>query len=259
MPAINIRGNSLFYVSDPARLSPEAVTVIFIHGSGNSTERWRRQFPVSRTLPNAAGVQLVAIDLPGHARSQGRGCDTVEGYVQVINEFVQSLGLTKAVLAGNSLGGAIALSAALSGYSWLKGLILVGTGAKLRVAPAIIDELMADRFPELIISYAYSPTTPQSLIDEAEKDVVSTTNRVRLNDFGACDKFDIRDRLQEITAPCLIIVGADDKLTPVKYSEYLRDNLTHSSLIIVPDAGHMVMYEQPDEFNKALDVFLGKL
>jgi pimeloyl-ACP methyl ester carboxylesterase len=82
---------------------------------------------------------------------------------------------------------------------------------------------------------------------------------VLLGDFEACDKFDIVERVSGIKVPTLIICGEDDKLTPVKYSEYLKANIQHSKLEIVVGAGHMVMLEKPKEFNKILDEFIKEI
>jgi len=266
MPQIIINRSSLHYVLDPGPVAnPHFLTVIFIHGSGNSSRRWQRQFPVSHTLASVAGeleperIQFIALDLPGHAASEGEGCRTVQEYVEVIDQFVQALGLHKVVLVGNSLGGAIALQAALAFPPWLKGIGLVGTGAKLRVLPTILDQLAANIMPENLIAMSYSRSTPKELIEEIEADLSLTSNAVRLRDLLACDEFDIRTRLPEISIPSLIVVGEEDQLTPVKYAEYLNTNLGNATMVKIARAGHMVMYEQPDRFNQTLAEFLSVL
>jgi pimeloyl-ACP methyl ester carboxylesterase len=79
------------------------------------------------------------------------------------------------------------------------------------------------------------------------------------NDFLACNQFDIRNRLSEIKLPTLVVCGEEDQLTPVKYSKYLHEAVTGSRLVLIPRAGHMVMSEQPDPFNRALLSFLETL
>jgi pimeloyl-ACP methyl ester carboxylesterase len=75
-------------------------------------------------------------------------------------------------------------------------------------------------------------------------------------DLSACDTFDIMAQLAEITLPTLIVCGEADRLTPPKYSMYLQQHLSRSTLRILPDAGHYVMYEQPEATNQAIAEWL---
>ena len=65
-------------------------------------------------------------------------------------------------------------------------------------------------------------------------------------------------RLHEIHLPTLIICGADDRYTPVKYSQYMHDRIQGSTLCILPNAGHEVMMEQPEQVNRAIDAWLAR-
>ena len=78
-------------------------------------------------------------------------------------------------------------------------------------------------------------------------------------DFAACDAFNVMDRLGEITAPVFVLCGAQDQLTPSKYSVYLRDRIARSVLHLVEGAGHMVMVERPEAVIEALSSFLESL
>jgi len=81
---------------------------------------------------------------------------------------------------------------------------------------------------------------------------------VIFNDFKACDGFDIRNRLDRIRVPALILCGADDQLTPTKFSAYLQANIASSRLITIPEAGHLVMIEKPAAVNQAIETFLAE-
>lgn len=257
MPNVIVNGVSIFYRIYPKEeIIPTSLAVVLIPGSGCSSRRWFRQFPPDSGESPIRGVTLLAIELPGHANSEGEGLETVEDFAGFIKDFVKALGLTRIILVGNSLGGAIALQLALEMPSWLKGVVLVGTGAKLRVFPEILTNLAKDVLPAELAELSYASTTSLSQKAELESDNTLTSNSVRLRDLLACDQFDIRHRLSEISLPALIIVGAEDRLTPVQYSKYLHNNLKNSRLCIIPDAGHMVMYEQSALFNTNLTKFL---
>jgi pimeloyl-ACP methyl ester carboxylesterase len=77
-----------------------------------------------------------------------------------------------------------------------------------------------------------------------------------LNDFLACDKFDIMDRVHEIKLPALVICGELDVMTPVKYANYLGARIANSKVEIVPQAGHFALAEKPEAVNKVIEDFL---
>jgi pimeloyl-ACP methyl ester carboxylesterase len=75
-------------------------------------------------------------------------------------------------------------------------------------------------------------------------------------DFQACDGLDVMDHLTGIQIPALIICGAEDRMTPVKYSQYLAEQIPNATLKVVEEAGHMVMLERPTIVAKAMGEFV---
>jgi pimeloyl-ACP methyl ester carboxylesterase len=199
--------------------------LVFIHGSSENSQVWQRQ------VDYFGSSRAFSIDLPGH----GERADTlppevsVSTYARVAHEIIfQELGLKGPIIGGHSLGGAIALTMALEYGAELGGLILIGTGARLRVLPSILEE--------------------------ARREGV-----VQYRDWAACNAFDIMERLTEIHLPALIICGADDRFTPVKYSQYMHDRIEGSMLRIIPGAGHNVQQEQAEQVNLAIAEWLSGL
>ena len=95
--------------------------------------------------------------------------------------------------------------------------------------------------------------------DDVTRDILSTRPETFLTDFAACDAFDIRGRLGEIRLPTLVIGGDRDRLTPLRYAEYLATNIPGAVLKILPGAGHMVALERATEVNDVLTSFLHSL
>lgn len=247
MPECTVQGISLHYrAADQDVLGN--MPVVFVHGAGGSLHVWANQLEAD--LP---GCCQIALDLPGHARSQGTGQEYVQDYSNWIIEFIQALSLKGCVLAGHSMGGAITQMTALRRPDLLQAIVLVGTGAKLGVAQNILDMVWKG---ESFADYAYALQTSLQLQKDAEKEFELTSPEVRYYDFLACDRFDIMDRVQDVQVPALIICGEQDRLTPIKYSQYLYSHLPSSRLEIIPEAGHMVMWEQAEAVNKALRDFL---
>ncbi len=224
--------------------------IVFIHGSGDSARVWRLQ------TDGLGPERAMAIDLPGH----GQRADTLPAEVTVLDYaraaheiITRELQLDSPIIAGHSLGGAIALMMALEYEAELSGLVLIGTGARLRVHPKLLDDARQTpqqarvQFSELAVAPTH-PTLPQNLLQEQP----APASTMLYRDLAACDVFDVMARLPQITLPALILCGADDRLTPVKYSQYLHQHLAGSTLRVIPDAGHYVMREQPQIVNEAL-------
>jgi pimeloyl-ACP methyl ester carboxylesterase len=227
------------------------IPVVYIHGAGKTHLVWKNQMKIS--IP---GYVQIAPDLPGHGKSEGKGYNSIDDYTDFVLKFLKSLNKEKMILAGQSMGGAITINFALKYPEFLKGIILIGTGAKLRVKDEILQEAKSGK------SYsekAYSKKTPKAIIDIAEKDFSETEPIVRYNDFFACNNFDKMEDISKIDIKTLVICGMDDELTPLKYSKYLHDNIKGSILKTIPDAGHMVMWEKFDEVNSAIIEFINEL
>jgi len=276
MPYVTVAGERIFYAQrrggDDAlsrintrayqrkqRESASDRNLLFIHGAGGNHRFWAHQF---RALE---GVNAYALDLPGHGCSEGRGCKTIAAYRDFLSSFLEALALEKAILVGHSMGGAIALDFALRHPSRSdklspQGLILVGTGARLRVAPAILSGILADfdAAVDLICEWSYGPDAPEKLVRQGRRQMRQTPREVLHRDFAACDAFDVMADLNRINCPTLVICGTQDKLTPPKYSAYLRDHIPGSELVLMEGAGHMVMLEKPEEVTRAMEGFISR-
>ena len=257
MPEVSVRGRRLAYEVQPVGLDKSSLSVVFIHGSGGDREDWRAQLD---GLPQVANV--IALELPGHGESDPPGEATVEAYARWVVDFVDAMGFQKVVLVGCSLGSAITQWIALfSPKTWLVGIGLVGAGARLRVHPAFLDGLRQDKQKALAMlsDFCLSPATGEPLRERLREKYLKTSAELVRGDLSACNEFDVMDSIHEVRLPTWILVGEDDQLTPVKFSRYLHETIEGSRLAVVPQAGHLVMMERPEEFNRLLAEFLTEL
>ncbi|MBM4430892.1 MAG: alpha/beta hydrolase [Chloroflexi bacterium] len=247
MPYTTVGEERVFYTYHRGS-TPQAPQVILVHGSGGSHRLW------GSTVRRLGPVAAYAIDLPGHGRSGGTGCRTVPDYAAFLLGFMEAIGLPRAVIGGHSLGGAIALEMALRHPQRVSGLVLVGTGARLRVLPAILEGTLSsfEQTVELICGYAYSPHTSRELVHQGQQQMLHVTPQTLHGDFAACNAFDVMDRLEEIRCPTLVVCGTDDVLTPPKYSSFLAERIEGARLEIIERAGHMVMIENPGRVAQAI-------
>jgi pimeloyl-ACP methyl ester carboxylesterase len=142
----------------------------------------------------------------------------------------------------------------------VSGLMLVGTGARLRVLPAILDGILSDPAStvEFICATAYSSSTPRELVRQGQRQMLGVAPQTIHDDFAACDLFDVIGRLEEIHCPTLVVCGTEDRLTPVKYSTFLTEKIAGADLKLIEGAGHMVMAEKPELLAQALQVALAR-
>ncbi len=229
-------------------------SVVLIHGAGGNHLSWPAD------LRRLSGWNVIAVDLPGHGRSAGPGQQSIQRYADQLTNFLAHMGLYHTVLAGHSMGGAIALQVALDQPSMAAGLGLVSTGAYLGV-PADMLENLADpltlpqafaRFQQL----AFSPESAPALVEQSMRLLQEERSSVLAGDWQACAAFDLTGQVERITCPSWVAVGADDRLTPLAYARYLAATLPNARLEVIPGAGHMITVEKPALLAESLRGFL---
>jgi pimeloyl-ACP methyl ester carboxylesterase len=264
MPFTTVAGERLFYAlveGDPIGKR----NLILVHGAGGDHTHW------SAELRRLAGVNVYALDLPAHGRSGGQGRTSVDDYASSVHLFVQTLELGRASVVGHSMGGAIAQTLALRQPSWLDRIVLVSTGARLRVHPLILGGLRpapAEDLPtseskakfeaaiDTICRRAYGPFTDEQILRIGRRQLLDVNPAVIYADYNACDNFDMMDQVNKIELPTLIIVGSADQMTPLKYGQYLQEQIPNAQLVEITDGGHMVAVEKPTEVAHAVARFL---
>jgi pimeloyl-ACP methyl ester carboxylesterase len=249
MPFANIASQKIYYAEAGAHGTP----IILVHGSGANHLAWGLQM-----RPLAQVARVIALDLPGHGKSDLPGRPTVDGYRDAVIGLLDALKIDRAVIAGHSLGGAIAQTIALSHPDRVAGLGLVGTGARLRVLPAILDGILNDfeQTTEFVIEHAYAAGLDASMRARALAELRACPAQVTHDDYAACNAFDMIARISEIRAPAIGICGRQDMMTPPKYSEFLVSKIPGARLVVIDHAGHSVMIEQAAQVNRALIEFL---
>ncbi len=251
-----VSGN--LYYSLHGEKSTENPPLVLIHGAGGTHLYWP---PEIRRLP---GYCVYALDLPGHGKSElCDGQQTVGDYAGILLKWLDSIHLRRAVLVGHSMGSAIALTLAIHHPEHVLGLGLIGSGARLRVLPELLayasDPTTYLKAADLLVTYSFSQHSPKRLIELASHRMLETRHSVVLGDLQACNRFDVMDRLGSITQPTLVLCGAEDQLTPMRYAQYLVNSLTNAQLSVIPNAGHMVMLEQPRRVADSLLSFLNSV
>ena len=235
----------------------DEVPVILLHGAGGSSLSWPAE------MRRLAGWRVIALDLPGHGRSAGVAQQTIGGYARCVQEFITEMGLSRVILVGHSMGGAIALSVALDFPQLVAALGLVSSGAYLGVPNDFLDAVSSPlTLPvayQLLQKYAFSSRTDAQRVDECLRGLKDVRPGVLYGDWLACSSFDLRAEVEQIAVPAWVSVGMEDQMTPVSFSHFLATRLPLAQLQLVPDAGHMLIQEQPQAAAAGLSAFLREI
>jgi len=224
--------------------------LIFIHGSGACGDVWYYQ---KQHFGDAD-----AVDLPGHPA--GRLRNSIEEYADWLHEHIRQNIYRDVVTVGHSLGGGIALMHAYKYPQDTKAIITVGSGARLRVLPLIIEAIKnklndPEGWMKDLVAPLYS-TVDAGVMGRLLPKLAAVGPAAQLNDFFCCDKFDIMDKVGLIKVPALAIVGDQDNMTPPKYSQYLAKNMPDCKMAVIEGATHLVFLEKADQVNQAIEEFL---
>jgi pimeloyl-ACP methyl ester carboxylesterase len=248
--AYGMRGNVVFGREEREE---EKDSLVFIHGAGGNWTSWYLQRDYF-----SRDFNCCIMELPGHGAVQSQGAEEVKSYALWIRGALDELELSNPFVIGHSMGGAVTMDLALRFPTLPKGLVLVGTGARLRVLPHILDEIKKEfaQAVEFICELSFAKDVPKEMLEVAIAEMLKNSPDVLHGDFSACEQFDIMEEVGGINIPTLIICGDQDALTPVKYSRYLAERISGSRLEVIEGAGHMVMLERPEQFNKKMEAFL---
>lgn len=247
-----ISGDNFYFKGSGRDRSKPAL--VFIHGAGGNISLW----PLN--LRKIGNYRTYALDLPGHGKSGGLGKQTIKGYAQKVADWLYSLAEDRIIIVGHSMGGAVGLSLALDHRDLVAGLVLISSGAKLKVNRSLLDNLSQPRTVNLgiekIVGWSTSDQTEPHLAARFRERMNAIRPSVLHGDYLACDQFNVGERLGEITIPVLVISGSEDKMTPLRNSEYLKDNLTHSTLKVYGKISHILHMEKPTDVAADISKFL---
>lgn len=254
MPEITIDNQTLFYTYQKSRETqgrnmPDAV---LLHGAGGSHLDW------PPTLRRLSGAHVYALDLPGHGRSKPPGRERIEAYADAVARFLETVNVERGILIGHSMGGAIAQEVALRQPPALLGIVLLATGARLRVSDEIMRGLRdsQENTLDMLMGGYWGDDAPESIKELTRRRLQEIDDEVLYGDFLACDRFDRMDRVQEIGLPTLVISGTVDRMTPLKYGRYLAQKIPSARLKIVEGGSHMMALEKPQEVGEYVEEFI---
>eukprot|EP00698_Gefionella_okellyi_P002778 TRINITY_DN12638_c0_g1_i1.p1 TRINITY_DN12638_c0_g1~~TRINITY_DN12638_c0_g1_i1.p1 ORF type:complete len:264 (-),score=43.12 TRINITY_DN12638_c0_g1_i1:49-840(-) len=243
-------------------LQSSCPTIVLVHGAGDCGASWSL---VLSKVRNA-----IAVDLPGHGSSTGTSPCSIGDYADSVIALVRSLHQSQQassfLLAGHSMGGLVAQIIYRKAPALIRAVALLSTGSKLRVSSRLLTYLAtlshATTHEQFLQHFqlTFSPKAPAHLVDAYARLCRTTTLGIAHNDFVAISTADLTADLSGIQVPVLVLVGADDVMTPKMLSEQLVAKLSRAeSLCVLPDVGHSIQLEAPDRVAEELQSFRERL
>tara|TARA_B100001989_G_scaffold56731_1_gene37574 strand:+ start:1942 stop:2754 length:813 start_codon:yes stop_codon:yes gene_type:complete len=257
-----VNGKSVFFSTGGAKFSNTERTIIFIHGAGMDRTVWSMQ---ARFFAHH-GFTVVNLDLPGHGKSEGPACTTIEEYSDWLCELIDFLDLYNVAMVGHSMGSLIALCGGAKLEKKIQKIALLGTLPKIEVHPDLLTSAMDNKHGafETIVGWGVGRKAqigghkaPGSWIAGASMRLLEASKPGVLgNDLNACNLWEGGlESAGQIKCPALLLLGEDDRMTPPKGTKELAEALPNSETIILEGAGHMMMTEQPDQTIEILSNF----
>jgi len=239
--------------------------VLFLHGLGSCSEDWGLQIPIV-----SERYWVLALDMPGHGQSsQPAGWPSIEDMALPTASVVKEHSESPVHVVGLSLGGAVAMQLALAHPETVRSLTLVNTFAKLRSGSSgLFRKLVRIAFVVLgrmdrvggWVAAGLFPESEQELLRQAAAERIASNPRgAYLRAIWAATRFDIRDRLNEINIPTLVVAGELDTTVSMNAKKELASHIPGAQLVVIPDSGHATPIDAAEAFNRTLLDFLSKL
>jgi pimeloyl-ACP methyl ester carboxylesterase len=268
---LQVNGHKTYCYTGGKAFDAARPTVIFIHGVLNDHSVWGLQ---TRYMANH-GWNVLAIDLPGHCRSEGEAPASVEQAADFIAALMDAVGLKRAALVGHSWGSLIALEAAARLKERISHLVLVGIAYPMRVSKPLLDASLEEPEKAIHMVSVFSRSTlapPPSSFGPGtwvwganialNRRVLASNPHTNIyhRGFKACDGYaNGEEAIAAVSCPVLFILGTKDQMTNATAAQPLLDKAkdTGKRFQVVPlEVGHHYMTEMPDETLFAIREFL---
>lgn len=232
---------------------PDALgrALVLLHGAGGRHSLWDEVLG----LLEREGIPAIALDLPGHGGSPLPRLQSVAALAEAVAARLGEIQVKRAVMAGHSLGGAVALTMACSRAVEVYGVGVVSSGASLPVSEALLSGIVED-FPATaakISRAAFHKNAPAGASASMEWMTLQGGSEQLYADFTACAGYGLTSgQLEGVLCPVSIVCGDGDRFTPLSLSEELSAALPEAVLAVLPGVGHMAMIEAPAQTCAAL-------
>lgn len=262
---VTVQGAAAYCYTGGKPFNAGQPSAIFIHGAQNDHSVWGLQ---TRYFAHH-GLNVLAVDLPGHGRSKGRALASVEAMAAWMLELMDAVGVDQALMIGHSMGSLVALEASYQAPARVSRLALLGTTYPMNVSDALLETSknqeavaidMVNIFSHSSMAQKPSCPGPGFYVMGMSRRLMQRVSQINpeqlfYTDFYACNAYANGEAAAAAAScPVLFIFGSKDLMTPARSTKGLTTAIAHGQVVQV-DAGHALMSEQPDAVLDALFAF----
>ena len=260
---LSVDGQAVFATTGGTHFDPARPAVIFLHGAGFDRTVWRLQ---TRWFAHH-GRSVLAVDFPGHGWSEGAPLSSVAAMADWTAKLIEAAGVKQAALIGHSMGALVALDCAARHSDKVRALGLCGVASEMPVHPEMLESAKANtlKVQELMTFWGIGNAlhkggmTSPGLWLRRESLAVLSANKpgVIHTDLAACNAYkDALARAAEIKCPVVLVLGDGDLMTPLSKGKTLATAIKGAVGVVMPNSGHFMMVERPDETLDALKSYV---
>jgi pimeloyl-ACP methyl ester carboxylesterase len=258
---LKVDGRRVYAATGGRPFDPARPAVLLVHGAGMDHTVW--QLPARWLAWH--GHSVLAVDLPGHGRSEGPVLGSVPELAQWLGRVMDAAGVGHVAVVGHSMGGAIALEAAAALPERVTSLALLGTAPAIPVNAALLETAREapERAYQMMATWAHGaaakmgghPVPGLWMTGGSLALFARNAAGVLASDLAACAEWTSgREAAARVRCPALVVMAAGDIMTPPRNGAELARLITGARTVTLPDCGHMLVAEQPDA---TLDALIG--
>ncbi len=257
-------GKRVFAYTAAHAVDPARPSVAFVHGAGVDHSVWGLQ---SRYF-GYHGRNVLAVDLPGHGRSEGPPLASVEAIAEWLLGFLDAAGLARVALVGHSMGALAAIECAARRPGRVEALALVGTGFPMKVNDAYLEaarrneQTAYDMYTiwghAVRAALGANPNPGMCMHGDTLARLARLAPGVLYTDLKACNDYAAGpESAARVRCPALFVLGQGDQMTPPRTARGLVQAIPGARVLEIPESGHSVMTDAPDALLDALIGFFG--
>ncbi len=219
-------------------------TLVLVHGAGANGAFW------DEVRPWLSDVEVLAPSLPGRDGDARAAPTSAREAAEALLATLEAGGVQHALLVGHSYGGAVVLEAALSAHPCVAGLVLLATGARLRVHPLILETMalaVATGRAAPLARGLFRPETDAGIFERTAMRMATVPPAATLADWQAANAFDRLADLGRIAVPTCVATGTQDALTPPKYADFLARGISGAKRVTLEGGGHFFPVERAEQ------------